>query len=107
MQFVKQSDLAIFANAVIEPGSNADYRARIAAQHAKILEQRRQELSEQNSKINTPAARIRIWERLHQVALPRAPTHKVLHVIAAHTGLSIQDVRDEQNQRLSGPKAEV
>ena len=62
-----------------KPGENiADYRARIAQDQAEALEKRQRELAEQTSDANTPSARIRIWERLHQIALPRNPAGKVL-----------------------------
>jgi hypothetical protein len=106
MQYIKQSDIAGLG--LSPPGSTgitSDYRSNVLAQHAKIIQERQHELSEQASKSNTPEARIRIWERLHQVALPRAPSHKVLGVIAASTGLSIEEVRAEQTQRLAGAKS--
>jgi hypothetical protein len=83
--------------------SVTDYRVRIAQHQAEALEQRRRELAEQASDANTPAARIRIWERLHQIALPRNPAHRVLHVIAANTGLSLEEVLAEQRQRTMPP----
>jgi hypothetical protein len=91
------------------PGeSTGDYRARIAERQAEALEQRQRDLAEQASDINTPAARIRIWERLHQIALPRDPSHGVLAVVAANTGLSVEEVRVEQRQRtLSASKPEA
>jgi hypothetical protein len=79
----------------------ADYRARIALHQAEISERRQQELLEQTSLQNAPATRIRIWERLHQVGLPRNPAHRLLEVIAANTGLSIEEVRDEQQRRAT------
>jgi hypothetical protein len=79
--------------------SVADFRARIVQRQAEAVEQRQRELAEQTSDANTPAARIQIWERLHQIALPRSPTHRVLDVIAANTGLSLEEVRAEQRQR--------
>ncbi len=83
-----------------KPGENvADFRARIAQDQAEAIEKRQRELAEQTSDANTPSARIRIWERLHQIALPRNPAHRVLSVIAANTGLSIEQVRAEQRQR--------
>lgn len=81
--------------------SNADYRARIAAQQAEAAERRRLELVEQRSSMNTPATRIRIWERLHQIGLPSNPTHRLIDVIAAQTGLTSEDVRDEQRLRVN------
>ena len=79
--------------------SNADYRARIMAHQAEAAERRQLELLDQRSSMNTPSARIRIWERLHQVDLPRSPTHRLIDVIAAQTDLTCEDVRDEQRLR--------
>jgi hypothetical protein len=78
---------------------NEDYRARIAAYQAEAAERRQQELLEQRSSMNTPASRIRLWEQLHQVDLPRSPSHRLIDVIAAQTGLTSEDVRDEQRLR--------
>lgn len=79
--------------------ANADYRARIAAHQEAAAERRRQELLEQRSSTNSPTMRIRIWERLHQIHLPRSPSHRLVDVIAAQTGLAAEDVRDEQRLR--------
>jgi len=80
---------------------NEDYRARIAAYQAEAAERRQQELLEQRSAMNTPASRIRLWEQLHQIDLPRSPSHRLIDVIAAHTGLTSEDVRDEQRLRAA------
>jgi hypothetical protein len=85
--------------------NNTDYRERLARLQAEALERRRQELHEQSSPLNAPAARIRIWERLHQVELPRDLAHRLIGVVAAHTGLSIEEVRDEQRRRANPPEA--
>ena len=81
--------------------SSADYRQRMALLQAEALERRQQELGEQRSPLNTPADRIRIWERVHQLQLPRSPSHRVVSVIAAHTNLSLEDVRAEQRLRAA------
>jgi hypothetical protein len=78
---------------------NEDYRARIVAFQAEAAERRQQELLEQRSSTNTPASRIRLWEKLHQIDLPRSPSHRLIDVIAAQTGLTSEDVRDEQRLR--------
>lgn len=80
---------------------NEDYRARIVAYQAEAVERRQQELLEQRSSMNTPASRIRLWEQLHQVDLPRSPSHRLIDVIAAQTGLTSEDVRDEQRLRAT------
>ncbi len=81
--------------------SQADCRQRMAQLQAEALERRRQELGEQRSPLNAPADRIRIWERLHQLALPRSATHRLVDVIAANTGLSLEEVRAEQHARAA------
>jgi hypothetical protein len=83
--------------------SAMDHRARIMQQQAEMQEQRQRELLEQSSTLNTPKDRIRIWERLHQIALPRNPQHRLLGVIAIDTGLRLEDVHEEQRQRTAPP----
>ena len=83
----------------------ADYRARIAHQQAEAARRRQEELEEQSSTLKTPDTRIRIWERLHEVGLPRDPTHRLVEIIAANTGLTVEEVRDEQRLRASGAPA--
>src|SRR5579872_523986 len=79
--------------------STLAYRDRIEQHRTEALEVRRRELAEQTSLQNTPAARIRVWERLHQVLLPRSPTHTVLRIVAMATGLTLEEVRAEQQMR--------
>jgi hypothetical protein len=85
--------------------SGADYRERMALIQAEALEHRHQQLHEQSSPLNTPSARISIWERLHQVQLPRNPAHRLIAVIAANTGLSAEDVLAEQRSRMTAAPA--
>jgi hypothetical protein len=81
----------------------ADYRARLAHEHAEMQERRQAELAEQVSIRNMPSERIRIWERLHGLPLPRNPTHNLLSVIAAATDLQLEQVQEEQRlRRLAG-----
>jgi hypothetical protein len=83
----------------------ADYRARVAEHQHERARRRQEELLEQTSMQNTPAMRIRVWERLHQIRLPRNPAHRVLEIIAADTELSLEQVREEQRARLAPPPA--
>jgi hypothetical protein len=85
----------------------ADYRARVAEHHAERARRRQQELLGQTAIQNSPAMRINIWERLHQLTLPRDPAHRLLEVIAADTDLSIEQVREEQRARLAPPAPPV
>jgi hypothetical protein len=80
-----------------------DYRARLEHHQAEAAERRQSALAEQSSPMNTAGQRIRIWERLHQVDMPRNPTHRLLPIIAANTGLSLAEVLDEQRLRAAPP----
>jgi hypothetical protein len=71
----------------------------MAQLRAQVIERRQQELDEQRSPRNTATDRIRIWERLHQLRLPRAADHPLIAVIAANTGLSLEEVQAEQRAR--------
>ena len=84
-----------------------EFRTRILRQQEEQAERRQQDLAEQSSALNTPDARIRIWERLHEVQLPRDPAHSLIKVIAAGTGLTVEQVHEQQRQRLLPPPAVV
>src|ERR1700691_950351 len=81
-----------------------DFRARLVHQQAEAAERRRLDLAEQSSRLKTAEERIRIWERIHEVTLPRDPAHRLVEIIATNTGLTDADVRDEQ-QRRATPRA--
>jgi hypothetical protein len=90
--------------------SIADHRARLARDEEELQQRRMEALAEQVSVVNSPSERIRIWERLHGLPLPRSSTHKLLRVIAVATDLQLEQVREVQRQRLSpagGISAEV
>ena len=78
-----------------------DYRARLALEQSEAIERRRIDLAEQLSELNTPEQRIRIWERLHALKLPRDSVHPLLRIIATRTGLTLQQIREEQQLRAT------
>ena len=78
-----------------------DFRARLVHQQAEAAERRRLDLAEQSSRLKTAEERIRIWERIHEVTLPRDSAHNLVEIIAANTGLTETDVRDEQQRRAA------
>lgn len=78
-----------------------DYRTRLVQSQAEAAERRRMDLAEQCSRLKTAEERIRIWERIHEVTLPRDSEHRLLDIIAANTGLSTADIRDEQQRRAT------
>lgn len=84
------------------PGEDqADYRTRLEAQQAEAVARREREIAEQRSPLNSPSERIRIWERRHQLPLPRRPDHALLSTIVTDTGLTLEDVHAEQQQRAA------
>ena len=88
------------------PGESADeQRARIAHELAEREEHRQANLAELSSIRNAPGERVRIWERMYGLALPRDPNHPLLDVIAVATHLELAQVQEEQ--RLRRPAAPV
>ncbi len=43
---------------------------------------------------------MRIWERLHQVRLPKDPDHPVLARVAERTGLDLAEIQEVQRLRI-------
>lgn len=85
----------------------AEHRARIAHERQQELERKQQEQLEQISGHNTPAQRIVIWERRHGLTLPRDSNHRALRIIAAATGLALEQMHEEQRRRSANAKAEA
>lgn len=90
------------------PGSAAEYRQRVqhAAEERAAL--RTSELAEQVSPMKDVEERIRIWERLHALRLPRVAGHVLVRVIATQTRLTLDQVHEEQQRRaamIARPKA--
>ena len=82
--------------------ANADVNERRAAAvraEEERVQLRASKIEAQSSPFATPQERIRLWESLHGLALPRDPSHRLIRVIATATGLTVQDVHDEQTRR--------
>jgi hypothetical protein len=77
------------------------HRARLALEEDERAQQRRVELAEQRSDRNSAEVRIRIWEKLHGLRLPKDASHPILDVIAISTRLTLEEVREEQRARLA------
>jgi hypothetical protein len=84
-----------------------DHRARIALEESERLQSKQRELLEQTSHRNTPAERIRIWERRHGLTLPRDVNHRLIGVIAHQTNLARDQVREEQRRRFAHPNGDA
>jgi hypothetical protein len=81
--------------------SRSECKARAAELAEEIEAERRRNVSEQSSDRLTPHERIRFWEKLHGAKLPRSVDHPVLAIVAADTGLTLEQIGDEQKQRIS------
>ena len=77
----------------------AGYPARIIREQVEEAERAQRERIEQSCELNAPAIRIRAWERLHRLTLPRGSAHSVLSVVAEATHLTLEQVREEQRRR--------
>jgi hypothetical protein len=75
------------------------YAERLALAEQERAQKRRLDLAEQRSEHNPPVVRIRAWEKVHGLRLPHDPMHPVLDVIVTGTGLTLDEVREEQRTR--------
>ena len=69
----------------------------LAAEAEANAARRRVELEELCSDLMTPEERIRAWERVHGLKLPRDPNHRVLGAIALRTRLTLEQVQTVQH----------
>jgi hypothetical protein len=61
---------------------------------------RQSQIEAQSSPSMSAQERIRLWEDLHGLRLPRDANHKLIGIIAGDTALTPQQVRDEQLRRM-------
>jgi hypothetical protein len=80
---------------------------RMALEAEERLQQRRLALAEQCSVANPPDVRVRAWEKVHALRLPSDARHPVLEVIAHGTGLTLEQVRQEQRARVAQRVSQV
>jgi hypothetical protein len=90
-----------FYGAVTDPGLLADRRAQVAHEQQERMAERQQQMALLSSPFSSADERIRLWERLHELALPRSPTHKLLSIIAQQTELVLAQVLEVQQQRFA------
>lgn len=81
--------------------TDADRRALAELEEQERAAIRQQELATQISPLNDPQERIRIWERLHGLPLPKHSGHKLVGVIATQTRLTPHEVQEEQRRRAT------
>jgi len=78
-----------------------DYRALAERRRLEAEQERNQALADQCSPERTPEARVRIWERLHQLRLPKAPAHAILLQVSQQTGLQLAELHEVQRLRAA------
>jgi hypothetical protein len=81
----------------------SEQRAQVLKEDMEREAERQVRLSSQTSPMRPPEERIRIWEQLHGLSLPRAATHKLVGIIAQQTDLSVAEVLAEQTRRSQPP----
>jgi hypothetical protein len=82
-----------------------DHRAQQVRMQFEAAERREQALIDQRSTANTPEMRVRIWEKLHQVWMPKSPAHAILPRIAEQTALALAEVLEVQRMRAEARSA--
>lgn len=97
----------LYQDAIAGTGDLADRRAQIKQQNQERAAERQQQITLQSSPLSAAEERIRLWEKLHALDLPRSSKHKLLRVIAEQTNLSIQDILDAQQRRAAPVAASV
>jgi hypothetical protein len=76
-----------------------DHRARLEQMQFEAAQRRERALIDQRSPENSPEVRVRIWERLHQVRLPKDPAHPIMVRVAELTGMDLAEVLEVQRLR--------
>jgi hypothetical protein len=83
------------------PGSAAEHRLKVQQEAQERAALRASELAAQVSPERDVEERIRIWEHLHALRLPRASGHALIKVIATQTQLTVGQVQEEQRRRAA------
>jgi hypothetical protein len=97
-------DQRSYHGAVADADSVADRRAQAEHDQQQRLQERQQQIGLLTSPLSTPEERIRLWEKLHALNLPRSPTHKLLRIIADQTELSLEQVLEVQRRSFAPRK---
>ena len=90
-----------YRNTASDEHSVADRRAKIEHEQQQRTIERQQQIALQASPLSSAEERIQLWEKLHALAMPRSPTHKLLRVIADQTELALEQVLEIQRRRFA------
>ncbi|HEX2586470.1 MAG TPA: hypothetical protein VHL14_15205 [Steroidobacteraceae bacterium] len=89
------------------PASVKERRDLIKQEEAVVRAERNRQLEAQRSMSSPAGERIRLWEKLHKLHLPRNAEHKLLSIIATETGLNVTDIQREQMRRNASKAAAI
>ena len=93
--------------AVNDSDAIPSHRSQLEKEQQQRMAERQQQIALQASPFSSAEQRIRQWEKLHALALPRSPSHKLLRVIAEQTELALEQVLEVQRQRFAPPAPPV
>jgi hypothetical protein len=93
------NDKPVFDPSLVLVPSAAERRAAVRLAAERRQEERRQQFELLTSPIRTAGERIALWERLYEIPLPDGAEHPLVRVICAHTGLTADDIHEEQRCR--------
>lgn len=79
--------------------SAAERRAAVRLASERKASERRSELESLTAPTLSPHERISTWERIHALKLPRSVDHPLVGLIASQTGLTLEEIRAEQQCR--------
>jgi hypothetical protein len=85
--------------------SAADNRTQIERRQKELAAERQRQIALQSSPLSEPDERIRLWEKLHALRLPKSNAHTLLRVIAEQTNLTLQQVLSVQQHRAASADA--
>jgi hypothetical protein len=93
------SDKTVLDPSLVSLATAAERRAAVQVKTEKKAAERKHELEELMSYVRTPAERIEAWERIFQLKLPSSKEHPLIEVIAAATGLTVDELGAELRRR--------
>jgi hypothetical protein len=84
-----------------------DHRARVAIEEETRIARRLAAQAEQCESSTTPEARIRAWEKLHELRLPSDAAHPIVTIVALVTHLTVAEVWQVQQARNAARRGET
>lgn len=93
------NDKPVLDPSLVSMATAAERRAAVQVERERKAAERKHEIEQLASYVRTPAERIEAWERIFQLKLPRSMEHPLIEVIAAGTGLTVDEIDSELRRR--------